>query len=466
MKGQKRPRESEHPANHVPIEQPPKRLRPSIPGSSCRQALDREALSGLSTSQQDHHISYWAYQGHSWPKEYFQDSMQRLIQKKQSSASLRRKRSDKSLAASTTSSDQKPRDEKSAPYRNPSYRTLLQNQGGLYMDKSEHGITDASKGLCRKLLQKKYATPPGNTIFQDTLFDNACRKLQDKNEARIIQDIARLLVPSAETLATLGDKRLAILVESVNEGWNNCIPVTNPRPQPDYAAAFGRSAFSDDQLSKLGHSLSDPTYLSCFMATYYMHFPFLTCEVKSGTTGLDIADRQNGHSMAVAVRGIVELFKLGKRESELHRELLTFSISHDHRTVRLYGYYPILDGRKINIYRHPIHTFDITALDGKEKWTTYNFTMGIYIYSLTLIEKIRSVIDELPPDFNLEDSQKSEPQSSEPQPSEHSGLSQQFETQPLAQEPGEQDSESRHGDLRPLTPDTSMETISKRKRRP
>lgn len=140
------------------------------------------------------------------------------------------------------------------------------------------------------------------------------------------------------------------------------------------------------------------------MATYYMHFPFLTCEVNCGTTGLDIADRQNGHSMAVAMRGIVELFKLGKRESELHGELLTFSISHDHRTVRLYGYYPILDGRKISIYRHPIHTFDITALDGKEKWTTYNFTMGIYIYSLTLIEKIRSVIDELPPDFNLEDS--------------------------------------------------------------
>lgn len=325
------------------------------------------------------------------------------------------------------------------------------------MDKSEQGITDASKTLCRNLLKNKYATPE-NTIFGDNAFDNACRKIQDKNEARIIQDITRLLVPSAETLATLGDERLAILVESVNEGWNNCIPVTNPRPQPDYAAAFGRSAFSDDQLSKLGHSLSDPAYLSCFMATYYMHFPFLTCEVKCGTTGLDIADRQNGHSMAVAVRGIVELFKLGKKESKLHRELLTFSISHDHRTVRLYGYYPIINGGKINIYRHPIHTFDITALDGKEKWTTYNFTVGVYIYSLSLIKKIRSVIDDLPPDFNLEHSQKSEPQTSE-----QSGLSRQSGNQVLAQTSGEQDSESSHGDLRPITPDTSMQTNPKKK---
>lgn len=141
--------------------------------------------------------------------------------------------------------------------------------------------------------------------------------------------------------------------------------------------------------------------------------------------------------MAVAVRGIVELFKLGKRESELHGELLTFSISHDHRTVRLYGYYPIADGLKINIYRHPIHTFDITALDGKDKWTTYNFTVGVYIYSLTLIERIRSVIDELPPDFNLEDFQKSERQ-----PSEYSGSSQQLEKKVLAQKPGGQDSEA------------------------
>jgi hypothetical protein len=31
---------------------------------------------------------------------------------------------------------------------------------------------------------------------------------RDKNEARILQDIARLLVPSVETLATLGHKRL------------------------------------------------------------------------------------------------------------------------------------------------------------------------------------------------------------------------------------------------------------------
>lgn len=82
--------------------------------------------------------------------------------------------------------------------------------------------------------------------------------------------------------------------------------------------------FSDDLLSKLQPLLGDPSCSPYFRATYYIYFPFLTCEVKCGTTGLDIADRQNTHSMTLVVWGIVELFKLAKKENGLHRELLTF----------------------------------------------------------------------------------------------------------------------------------------------
>lgn len=62
--------------------------------------------------------------------------------------------------------------------------------------------------------------------------------------------------------------------------------------------------------------------------------------------------------MTVAVRAVFELFKLVKREKELHREILAFSISYDHRAVRIYGHYPIIDGDETTFYRHPIHTFD------------------------------------------------------------------------------------------------------------
>lgn len=375
--------------------------------------------------------------------------MHHLIARQKSTTSLRRKRSDTSLGTSVTPSNQKPREEKSALYGKASYPTSLELLGDSYMYESNLGITDASKILCQGLLENSHPTPK-DTLFRDDAFTMACGNLQDKNETRIIVDITRLLVPSPEALVAFGAKHLDTLVESVNEGWNNSIPVTNPRPQPDFSFGFRRSIFSDDQLRKLQPLLGDPSSLSYFRATFYMYFPFLTCEVKSGTTGLDIADRQNSHSNTLAVRGYVELFRLAKRENELHRNVVTFSVSHDHRTVRLYGYYPVIEGPKTRIYRHSIDTFDFTARDGKEKWTTYKFAVAVYEHSLTLHKSICSVIDELPPDFNLETHHPSEQQLSE-----HSGLLQQLGDPNLTEMT---DSRPSHTDLQQITPEPSSQT--------
>lgn len=368
----------------------------------------------------------------SWFRKYWLPNMEHVLARKKSSSSLRGKQSESGAVApsSTTPSDQKPREEKNAQYARPSYTTILATKGS-FMDKSDLDVTDASKNLCRMLLEKKQ-TVPRDSLFRDDLFDKTCRKIQDKNEARVIQDIARLIVPSAETLATYGATHLQHLIESVNEGWNSSIPVTKPRPQPDYSVGFRREAFTDDQLNKLepfAGEITD-TFTSYFMATWYMYLPFLTCEVKCGAAALDVADRQNAHSMTLAVRGIVELFRLVKREKELHREILAFSISHDHRAVRIYGHYPVIDGNKTTFYRHPIHDFSFTALDGKEKWTTYKFTKNVYdIWMPTHFKRICSVIDELPSDVNFELSQQSELEFPEA-----SGLSQELEGHHLSQQ--------------------------------
>ncbi|KAI9731871.1 MAG: hypothetical protein M1835_003510, partial [Candelina submexicana] len=127
-------------------------------------------------------------------------------------------------------------------------------------------------------------------------------KLQDRNEAMIIQDIALLIVPSAQTLATYGAMHLDHLNESVNEGWNSAIPFCGPRPQPDYSVGFGRSAFTDEQLEKLTPFIGEiaDSCTSYFMGTWRMYFPFFACEVKCGAVALDVADRQNAHSMTLA----------------------------------------------------------------------------------------------------------------------------------------------------------------------
>ena len=354
-----------------------------------------------------------AFEKDSWLEKYWEpeNNMSHLLARKRSSPSFRGRQSETSFVtlSSTTPNGEKQRAAKNIPYQDPRYETILATKGS-FMGKSELGITDTSKSLCRTIFTKEQ-TVPQESLFRDDLFDKTCEKIRNRNEARAVQDITRLIVPSAETLATFGAKHLEILIESVDEGWNNSVPVTQPRPQPDYSVGFRREAFTEDQLKRLGPLVGELTDASFFMATYYMYFPFLTCEVKCGAGALDIADRQNAHSMTMAIRGIVDLFRLVKREKELHREILAFSISHDHHSVRIYGHYPIIDGPNTTFYRHPIYNFDFTTLDGKEKWTTYKFTKNVYdIWMPTHFKRICSVIDQLPANIN---SSVSELQSSE-----------------------------------------------------
>jgi hypothetical protein len=213
------------------------------------------------------------------------------------------------------------------------------------MDKDDRGINGNNKLLVHKLLHTKQLVPL-NSLFRDDIFEVTCRKLRDRNETRVFRDIMLLIVPSAEILTTYGATELACLTESVNEGWNNSIPFTQTRPQPDYAVGFRREAFIEEQLKKLQPFVGELTDQSFFMATYYLYFPFLTCEVKCGAAALDVADRQNAHSMTLAVRAVVELFRLVKREKELNREITAFSISHDYRSVRIYGHYAVIEETK------------------------------------------------------------------------------------------------------------------------
>ena len=418
-----------------------------------------EAASGISESKINS-IGHWRKEGH-WPKQYFErdSSMDPLLARKKSSSSLRRKQSDAGSVApsSTTPSDQKPREEKSAPYRDARYATVLETKG-IFMKEDKEGPKKDSKDLCRYLLEEDQDTPEVSR-FSNNVFKLTCQRIQNRNEAKVIQDIARLIVPSAEELADFGAEQLECLVESVNEGWNNSIPVTGTRPQPDYSVGFNRTAFTKDQLDKLQPFIGDflGGDLSFFMGTFYIYFPFLTCEVKCGAQALDIADRQNAHSMTLAVRAVVEIFRRVKREKEIDREILAFSVCHDYSSVRIYGHYPVIKEKETKYYRYPIHKFDFTALEGKEKWTAYKFIKNLYdTWMPDHFKRLCSVIDEL----------QSEPDFGVPPLSEGTGLSQVFESHHLSRSNTNLASPSREGDsqasrcgTQDITPNTSFSQL-------
>lgn len=131
--------------------------------------------------------------------------------------------------------------------------------------------------------------------------------------------------------------------------------------------------------------------------------------------------------MTFAIKGGVELFRLAKREKEIDQQTIAFSVSHDHRTMRIYDHYRVINGRKISYYRHLIHIFDFTALEGKGKWTIYRFTKNIYnVWLPDHFKKLCLVIDKMQADLSFEILEQFDLQFQE------SGLSQDFQSYNLS----------------------------------
>ena len=116
--------------------------------------------------------------------------MNYLLARKKSTTSLRRKRSDSESSApsSATPSDQKAREEKSAPYKDARYEALLAAKGS-FMDASDFGVDVKSQTLIRGLLEKAQPVPK-DSLFRDDLFNSTFRKVRNRNETRVIRDIS------------------------------------------------------------------------------------------------------------------------------------------------------------------------------------------------------------------------------------------------------------------------------------
>ena len=158
-------------------------------------------------------------------------------------------------------------------------------------------------------------------------------------------------------------------------------------------------------MNKLKPFIDEPglKFITCFKTTTRIYFPFFTCEFKCGNAALDFADCQNAQSMSIALRGIVTLFKHVKRERELGREVLVFSISHDHACVRIYGHCSVIQDDRIGFYRHRLDTYDFTARMGERKWSTYRFVRNLYEHHAPKLHRlICSAIDDLSADVSFD----------------------------------------------------------------
>jgi hypothetical protein len=82
---------------------------------------------------------------------------------------------------------------------------------------------------------------------------------------------------------------------------------------------------------------------------------------------------------------------------ELDNKVLAFSISHDDKTVKIYGHFASTQGDKTTFSRHPLRNFNFIELNGRERWVAYNFTRKVYdTFAPIHLERIQTALAQLP----------------------------------------------------------------------
>ena len=177
-----------------------------------------------------------------------------------------------------------------------------------------------------------------------------------------------LIVSFFQILVIYNTIYLNYLYKCVNKDWNSIISFYSICSQFDYFVKFDRFAFTKKQLKKLEFFIDKidfKTFIYFIITTQF--FFFLICKIKCNAIALNIADRQNAHSITVVVKIFVEFFKSIKRKKEFNRKILVFSILYNYIFVKIYNYYFVIEKNKTIFYCYLIYKFDFTILDSKKK---------------------------------------------------------------------------------------------------
>ncbi|KAL7922325.1 hypothetical protein ACQKWADRAFT_293171 [Trichoderma austrokoningii] len=288
--------------------------------------------------------------------------------------------------------DRWPTEPKNAQYRDALW-AIVYNKSKTFMWDFEEGLAEGSVNLCRELLVRQQQPPRGSLFDADVIHEVSARS-QRRNETRVFRDITPLIAPSAELLALRGNGQLDILCESANEIWTYSQQLLHNQPQPSYAVGFKALAFTELQFTKVTEFFEDrcTSETSPIMGTSHMFFPCFSCEIGS----FEITRRQNTHNMTIGMRAVVDLFRGVRREAEVHRQILAFSISHDCYEAEIVAHYPVILGENTEFYQQTISSFVFTD-SGFDKWTAYRFTKNMYEFWMPAhFQWLCSAIDQLP----------------------------------------------------------------------
>lgn len=166
------------------------------------------------------------------------------------------------------------------------------------MRQSSAGPIPDDIALCERLFEVIKTSE--DTLFDDMYIQDIDGIFQNRSKARRLMALQPLFIPSAENQYIRGETRLKDVIDGYDDLWAKAEPILHDqRPQPSHARGLKRSAFSANQLRKLGIKLDES---SLYTVREEMLFPYLTAESKRKKQALELADRENMHNMSFALR--------------------------------------------------------------------------------------------------------------------------------------------------------------------
>ena len=169
------------------------------------------------------------------------------------------------------------------------------------------------------------------------------RRVQNKAEDDIIQQLGSHIIPSMQTVS---DQRLE---QCRNQLWCNCVPVSLdplvlnnplplPKPKPDLTFGYSENAFDMEQLTTIALLVDGSSGCSYAVPDQILQFPFLSIEFKSPAKNgtLYVATNQAAGAGAIALKGNLELIsRCSGAENFDFNEPLFFSVTMDNKIAFL-----------------------------------------------------------------------------------------------------------------------------------
>ena len=347
--------------------------------------------------RKDNDLGYWA-ENHFWPDNFAESRVMSSDNPSKRPRTLDRSQSGKD--GNSQSYSQSLRDKYVPEPYTKAYESYILFYG-LNMDdtKGSELVSQDSLNTC-KALKEMTQDKIFPTIYSSTETVKVVKHCLNRNEPMVNRNITPLILPPIISLFLKDEQKwFEHLNDEVNTQWYESWVLMGPRPKPDLAIGFLSSAFTAEENQKLTNYKS---FDNLTRPTDELSFPFLMCEVKCGNEGPDYADRQNMHSCSSAVKALLKLeqkadqYREDKQFDSLLGKILVYSISHDQKNARLYGYFALVEEEKWTYYRHFIEDFSIYRKE-RDLLALHNFARNVLTeYAPKLLGRLKKAIAALP----------------------------------------------------------------------